>query len=402
MTSAYPLATIRASFPALRTGSALFDGPGGTQTPAVVADAIRDAMLTSVSQRGRNNYSEQAADRIVVEARRAMGDFLNVDPDAVVFGRSATQIAFDIGIALAKDLTADDEIAISRLDHDANVRPWVNAAELSGATVRWIDFDPVTGDLTVDHVREAVSDKTKLVAITAASNLFGTRPNIPAISEIVHSVGALLYVDVVAYAAHHLVDYEALGADFVMCSPYKFCGPHIGVLGARTEVLEPLRPNKVKPGTMKIPERFELGTLPYEALAGVRATVEFIANLVPSEGTRRERLAHSYKVLDEYESQLFDHLVEGLTAIPRVVRISSPASAVPTMLFRIDGVPVAEVCRLLGEVDVAAMGGTFYSKEAEDHAQLGEGGVRVGLAPYSSVEDVDRLITAVKDIASSL
>lgn len=398
MSSTYPLSRIRQQFPALRTGSALFDAPGGTQTPMRVAQAIHDAMLSPVSQRGRNNYSEQNADRIVRGARAAMGDLLNVDPQAVFFGRSATQITFDVARAIARRLSPGDEIVASRLDHDANVRPWVLAAELSGATLRWIDFDRETGDLTVDDVQRVLTERTRLVAVTAASNLYGTAPDIAAIAAAVHAVGAEIYVDAVAYTAHELVDVSALGADYIVCSPYKFCGPHIGVLGSSVEKLEALVPDKLRPSTMQVPERFELGTLPYEFLAGVTETVEFLADVIPGDGTRRERLSRSYAAIAEHEDALFEQLVAGLAAIDGVERVGAPRTHVPTVLFRVPGLTTAEVCAALGRADVAVMGGSFYAIEAEDWAALGDGAVRAGIAPYTSSEDVDRLLTAIRSL----
>ena len=399
MISSYPLSQIRQQFPALRTGGALFDGPGGTQTPTAVADAIRDTMVSPVSQRGRNNHGEQTADRIVRAGRQAIGDLLNVDPRAVFFGRSATQITFDVARAIARNLTSEHEIVASRLDHDANVRPWVMAATLSGATLRWIDFDRETGDLTVEDVRRVLSDRTKIVAVTAASNLYGTAPDIAAISEAVHAVGADIYVDAVAYTAHELVDATALGADYIVCSPYKFCGPHIGVLGSSVEKLEALVPDKLRPSTMQVPERFELGTLPYEFIAGVTATVDFLAGIIPGNGSRRERLARSYAAVKQHEEALFDRLIAGLTSIPGVDRVGDPKNHVPTALFRINGWTVADACAELGRADIAVMGGSFYASEAEDWADLGEGAIRAGIAPYTSIEDVDHLIHNVRLLA---
>lgn len=401
MSLSYPISEIRSQFPALRNGNAFFDAPGGTQTPVRVADAIRDAMVSAVSQRGRNNFSEQGADRIVLGARRAMADLLGADPRAVFFGRSATQITFDMARAFARKLGPGDEIVASRLDHDANVRPWVDAAEASGATLRWIDFDPTTGDLGPADVERALGPRTRIVALTAASNLFGTAPDIPAIAELVHAVGAELYVDAVAYAAHEFIDMEALGADYIVCSPYKFCGPHLGVLASSVEKLEALHPYKLRPSTMQVPERFELGTLPYEALAGVTAAVDFLAGLMPSEGTRRERLRISYAALHDYENRLFDRLLEGLAKLPAVRRIGSPRAHVPTVLFTVEGMKSGDVAAALGGHDVACMSGTFYSVEAEDWAGLGsDGAVRAGIAPYTSVDDIDKLLAALAAITA--
>lgn len=358
-------------------------------------------MVTSVSQRGRNNYSEQAADRIVMAARRAMADFLNVEADAVVFGRSATQINFDMARAIGRALVPGDEIVVSRLDHDANIRPWVIAAEANDLTVRWIDFDKRSGELRPEHVREALSERSRLVAVTGASNFLGTKPDIPAIAAEAHRVGAELYLDAVAYAAHELVDFAQLGVDYVVCSPYKFCGPHLGVLGSTVERLSGLVPDKLRPSTMRVPNRFELGTLPYEALAGVAETVEFLADLTVGPGSRRERLERSYRALAAHESALFDELLKGIEQTAGVRRIGSPGSCVPTVLFAVDGRTPEQTCRELGARDVAVMGGSFYAIEAAEFAGLGEGGVRAGIAPYTNAEDVARLLEAVADLSPS-
>lgn len=395
----YPVSAVRAQFPSLRAGSALFDGPGGTQVPERVADAIRDALLAPVSQRGMHNFFSRGADRLVNAARAAMGDFMNVAPECVVFGRSATQITFDLAVAIGDLIHAGDEIVLSRLDHDANVAPWVEVAAARGAEIRWIDFDRDTGDILLDDVARVLTSRTRLVALTAASNLFGTRPDIAAVAELVHEAGALFYVDAVAYAAHHLIDFERMGADFVVCSSYKFCGPHLGILGARAGMLERLHPRKLRASTEQVPERFELGTLPYELLAGVTATVDFLADLAPSAGTRRERLVHSYDALHRHESELLDTLLAGLSDLSGVHRLGSPTTSTPTVLFTIEGVSVEEACRLLGDREIAVGGGLFYAHEAARWADLGEGGIRVGLAPYSTVDDIERLLAGVRELA---
>lgn len=401
MSFVYPIADIRRQFPALRNGNAFFDSPGGTQTPTRVADAIHHAMVSPVSQRGRGNFSEANADRIVVGAREAMADLLGADPSAVFFGRSATQINFDMARAFARQLSAHHEIVVSRLDHDANVRPWVDAAAASGAALRWIDFDPTTGDLTPADVEKVLTDRTRIVAVTAASNLFGTAPDIPGIAELVHGVGAELYVDAVAYAAHEFIDLEALGADYIVCSPYKFCGPHIGVLASNVEKLEGLQPYKLRPSTMRVPERFELGTLPYEVLSGITEAVNFLAGLIPTEGTRRAQIRESYAALRQHEMMLFDRMIEGFSQLPAVTRVGAPRKHIPTALFNVEGLRPGEVAAALGDRDVACMHGTFYSIEAEEWADLGnDGAVRAGVAPYTSIEDVDRLLWALSDITS--
>lgn len=285
----YDIAAIRSHFPALAAGIAHFDGPGGTQTPEPVIRAIADAMAQPLSNRGQVTLGERNAEALVTGARRAMADLLGASPSGIVFGRSATQLTYDVARTLAKTWSPGDEVVVTRLDHDANIRPWVQ----SGATVRWAEFDPETGELTVDAIRSVLSERTRLVAVTAASNLIGTRPDIPAIARAAHEVGALVHVDGVHHTAHALVDVGALGADFFVCSPYKFLGPHHGVLAARPELLETLRPDKLLPSTDAVPERFELGTLPYEFLAGTTAAVDFLAERLdrrpPAPGGAAER-----------------------------------------------------------------------------------------------------------------
>ena len=276
--TAYDVARFRAHFPALTDGAAHFDGPGGSQTPDVVGLAMSQTLTGPLSNRGRMTVAERNADRAVSEGRAALADFLNADPRGVIFGRSMTALTFELARAMAKDWRPGDEIVVTRLDHDGNVRPWVIAAEAVGVHVRWVGFDGTTGELDPGAVAAQLSPRTRLVAVTAASNLIGTRPDLPAIAEAVHASGAWLYVDAVHLAPHTLVDMAALGADLLACSPYKFLGPHCGVVAGRPELLEGLRPDKLVPSSDTVPERFELGTLPYELLAGTTAAVDFIAD----------------------------------------------------------------------------------------------------------------------------
>ena len=287
-------ARVRAAFPALSDtgdGTAYFDGPGGSQVPAVVARAVADAMTSGLSNRGTVTASERRAEAIVVEARSALGDLLGSDPRGVVLGRSMTQLTFDVARTLADDWGPGDEVIVTRLDHDANLRPWITWAERAGATVKRLGFDPVTAEL--DDITPLLTDRTRLVAVTAASNLFGTRPDVRAVADAAHASGALVYVDAVHLTPHAVVDRAALGADFVACSPYKFFGPHLGAVAADPALLELLRPNKLLPSSDLVPERFELGTLPYELLAGVGAAVDFIADLAPGAAMRPVATASS-------------------------------------------------------------------------------------------------------------
>ncbi|MEO9237200.1 MAG: cysteine desulfurase-like protein, partial [Jatrophihabitantaceae bacterium] len=314
----FDVAAVRAQFPALAAGAAHFDGPGGSQTPEPVIRAVTDTLRSPIAVRGSVTGAERNAESRVQAGRAAMADLLGADPAGIIFGRSMTQLTFDLARTLAKTWTAGDEVVVSRLDHDANIRPWVLAAEAVGATVRWIDFDPDTSELIVADVLAQLSERTRLVALTGASNLIGTRPDLAAIAEQVHAHDALLFVDGVHLAAHAGIDLAGLGADFLACSPYKFFGPHCGVLAAAPQLLEQLRPDKLVPSTDAVPERFELGTLPYELLAGTAAAVDFIAGLVDTTGSRRERVLASLRLAAEHEQNQLRRIEQRLAEIDMI------------------------------------------------------------------------------------
>lgn len=402
----YDVDALRARIPALRAGVAHFDGPGGTQTPAPVIEAITDALSRPLSVRGSVTPGEINAETIVRDFRQAMADLLGAEAAGIVVGRSATQLTYDFSRILAASWAPGDEIVVSRLDHDANIRPWVHAAERTGAVVRWADFDPATGELPAESVGALLTDRTRLVAVTAASNLLGTRPDVAAIADQVHQAGALLYVDGVHFAAHALVDVEELGADFFVCSPYKFFGPHHGVLAASASLLETLRPDKLAPSTDAVPERFELGTLPYEALAGTRAAVDFLADLAdPAPGTtdttgdgrdRRDRLRSAYAAIEEHETPLRETLEEALSQLDGVTRRSRAALRTPTMLLTFDNRDATDAYHFLARSRIHAPAGSFYALEASRRLGLGDtGGLRVGLSPYNNADDVERLVTGL-------
>lgn len=399
----YDVDRLRARMPALADGTAYFDGPGGTQTPDIVAAAVAGALMGGLSNRGRTTQAERNADDITLAARMAGADLVNADPAGIVFGRSMTEMTFQVARTLAKEWGPGDEVIVTRLDHDGNIRPWVTYAERSGATVKWADFDPRTGALTVDDVASLITDNTRVVAVTGASNLLGTRPDVAAIGEAVAQTDALYYVDGVHLTAHAPIDMRMIGADFYICSPYKFLGPHLGMLAASPALLETLHPDKLRPATEQVPERFELGTLPYELLAGVTAAIDVLADLVPGdEGvlSRRERLVRSMTVLEEYEDELRDHMRAGLESIAGVHSYGHAAVRTPTELFSVDGVASEAVYRGLAERGVNAPAGSFYALEASEWIGLGAGGaVRAGLAPYTNLADVDRLLAGVAEIA---
>ncbi len=391
---------VRADFPALQAGLAFFDAPGGTQTPTPVIEAISRTLAGPLSNRGPGNLAQRNAEAVVQAARRAIADLTGGVPGGVVFGRSATQLTFDFARTLSRSWGPGDEVVVSRLDHDANIRPWVLAAEQRGASIRWVDFDPTTGELDPAAVAAVLSDRTRLVALTAASNLIGTEPDVAAVAAAVHGVGALLWVDGVHYAAHTFVDVAALGCDFFVCSPYKFFGPHHGALVADPDLLAGLQPDKLLPSSDAVPERFELGTLPYEVLAAAAAAVDYLAGLAGSDPSapRRDRIAAALAAADEHEFRLVGRIEEGLDALG-ATRYSRARRRTSTLLFDLPRTAAPDVTAALAAQGVNAPAGHFYAVEASRHLGLADrGAVRVGLAPYNDDADVDRLLAGLASL----
>ena len=380
---------LRRSFPALASGLARFDGPGGSLVPAPVIEAVAGAMASGMCQRGSVAPPDRLTEETTSGARAAVGRLLGADPAGVVFGRSMTALTFDLARTLAAGWGPGDEVVVTRLDHDANIRPWVVAAERAGATVRWLGFDPATAEL--DDVRPLLGDRTRLVAVTGASNLLGTRPDVPSVVAAAHEAGALVHLDAVHLVPHAPVDLAALGADFLACSPYKFFGPHLGVLAASPELLATLHPDKLLPSSDAAPERFELGTLPYELLAGVSAAVAFV-----------ESIEGGMAAVEAHEARLLATLLDGLGDLPGVTVHGRPARRTPTVLLTVDGVEPVEVQRRLAADGVVAPAGSFYAIEASRHVGLGDtGGVRVGLSAYTDAHDVERLLAALSSVGGA-
>lgn len=398
----FDVARIRARMPALASGVAFFDGPGGTQLPDVVADAMRTAMTEPLSNRGTMTQSERNAESIVLGSRLAAADLLGCDPAGVVFSRSMTEATFMVARTLANDWGPGDRVVVTDLDHDANVRPWVTYAEKAGAEVAWARLDPTTGELPTSHIVDQITDNTRLVAVTGASNVVGTRPDLPAIAEAAHAVNALFFVDGVHLTAHAPIDVEQIGADFYACSAYKFLGPHLGIVAASRALWESLHPDKLAPSTEQVPERFELGTLPYELLAGLAAAVDVLADLVPggeTSMTRRDRLVRSMTALAQHEDRLHARLRSALEDLPGITMYAHARRRTPTEFFTFDGWDSAEVAHRLADKQINAPAGSFYAYEPCRSLGLGSGGaIRAGLAPYTDESDVDRLIAALRDI----
>jgi cysteine desulfurase family protein (TIGR01976 family) len=402
---AYDVGAFRALFPSLESGIAHFDGPGGTQTPQPVADAVARTLAGPLSNRGRAIASERNADDAVAAFRSAVADLTGGDPRGVVHGRSATQLAYDFARHLGRGWSGADEVVVTRLDHDSNVRPWIQAAEHAGATIRWIDFDPASGELDLASARSAITPATRLVAVTGASNLIGTKPPVRRVADLAHAAGALVWVDGVHLAAHALVDVAALGADVLVCSPYKFLGPHCAALVADPALLESIRIEKLAPSTDAVPERFEYGTLPYELMAGVAAAVDVLADLGGADPAlpRRERLGRSFAALHEHEARLLERLETGLRAHgDAVVLHSRAADRTPTQTITFRDRSTADAAAFLTERGLALGSSDFYAYEAAIRLGLpDQAGLRMGIAPYTTEHEVDRLLAGIRDFLES-
>ena len=398
----YDVNKIRSHFPSLNTGLAFFCGPGGSQVPDVVGAAIAAAITKPISNRNTNTESEKNAEEIVLGFRQAVGDLIDVDPRGVVYGRSWTQLSYDFSRTLAKNWGPGDEVVVSRLDHDSNVRPWIQAAEAVGATVRWAEIDLETTELTVAAVEAVLSSKTKLVAVTGAGNTLGTRPDLKAIGVAVHKVGALFYVDGVHLTPHAAISAKEIGADFFGLSFYKLMGPHCAALAASPALLETLNNDKLLPATSAVPERFEFGTLPYELMAGCIAAIDFIAEMAPGNGTtRREKIVNSMNALEKYEDGLLEYLESSVKALPGVVMYGHAKHRTPTIYFSCTGHSSADIYAAMASKGVTLPASNFYALEVSRKLGLGDtGALRAGLAPYSIKDDVDRLVGGLKEILS--
>lgn len=395
----YQVEQIRKDFPSLDTGLAYFDGPGGSQVPKSVADAIAKAISQPSSNRGTTTASEQNAEDCVVGYRSAVADLLNCDPKGVIYGRSWTQLTYDFSRTLAKSWSKGDEIIISELDHDSNIRPWIQAATAKGVEVKWAKVNTQTAELETSAVTDLLTAKTKFVAVTGASNTLGTRPDIEGIGKAVKANGSLFLVDGVHLTPHAVIDFKSMPADFFGFSSYKILGPHCASFVADPATLEGLDNDKLLPSTMSVPERFEFGTLPYELMAGVSAAIDYVANLDRSaSGSRREKIVKSLTALEEYESELFEYMNTGLSKLPGVSIYSKAKNHTPTAYFNFAGVTPADVYKFMATKKVNLPAHNFYALEVSRALGLGDtGAIRAGLAPYSTKDDVDRLLSGLKE-----
>jgi cysteine desulfurase family protein (TIGR01976 family) len=398
----FEVSKVRDCYPALADGYAYLDGAAGTQTPTTVIDAIAGAYVAGLSNSGGVFPSSARSDSITAGCRAAVADLVGGEPDGVILGPNMTTLTYRLAAALADTWAEGDEVIVTRLDHDANVRPWVQAAKRAGAVVRWACPDPVTGELPVDQYVGLLTDRTRLVAVTAASNLIGTRPDVPAITAMARQAGALSYVDGVHATPHGPVDVAALGSDFYVTSAYKWSGPHIGAAIAAPALLETLRPDKLVPSPDEVPDRFELGTPPFADQAGVTAAVEHLAALDQSAtGSRRERILTSMASVEAYELSLFSVLLGGLDAIEHVTTYGKAARRTATAYFTVAGRRPDEVAAYLAERKINVWSGDNYAWELTGVLGIRETGcaVRAGLVHYNDESDVARLLEAVADLA---
>ncbi|HEY8104839.1 MAG TPA: cysteine desulfurase-like protein [Gemmatimonadales bacterium] len=402
--SAASVENIRARFPALarRHGGhpvAYFDGPGGTQVPTDVVDAMADYLLHHNANTHWHYPSSEETDRIIGEARAAVADFLNGTPGEVAFGANMTTLTFHLARALGRGWGPADEIVVTELDHHANVAPWRALERERGVTVRSIPFRPETGQLEWPELERALGPRTRLLAIGGASNALGTVNDVAAAAALAERVGAITFMDAVHYAPHVLADVRALGVDFLACSAYKFYGPHVGILWGRRERLEPLDVPKLDPAPSSMPEKLETGTQNHEGIAGIRAAVDFLASLAPPGPSRRERLAAAFSTLHRRGEELFRRLWDGLGEIPGVRRFGPPPGLprTPTVSFVVEGRTSTDVARACAERGVFVSNGDFYATTVVERLGYGrEGLVRAGCACYTTEEEIERLLEAVR------
>jgi cysteine desulfurase family protein (TIGR01976 family) len=392
------VARVRGLFPGLSDGLVHAEGPGGALVPESVVRAVSQAMRVPIANRGGVFASSARAEQLVSGARSAIADLVGGIPSGVVLGPNLTSLTYSVARALGKHWGRGDEIVVSRLDHDANIRPWLQIADELGMVVKWAEVDIETGELPDWQYDELLTDRTRLVAVTAASNAIGTCPDVAAIAERAHRAGALVHVDAAHAAPHMRLDLTEMDADFLALSVSKWGGPHVGAVVADPGLLDELRPDKLVPAPDRVPDRFEQGTPPFELYAGIAASVDHLGALCPdATGTRRERLAVSLAAVSRYEDTLFGRLDGALRSMAHVQVLGSPQYRTPTLSFTVSRMRPRQVAGELARRGVCAWDGDFYSRELFDAIGVNEtgGAVRLGLMHYNTVDEVDHLIDSV-------
>lgn len=393
---AYDVARVRALYPALQGDTVFLDGAAGTQSPSSVIEAVADAYRLGTSNAGGCFAASERADGYVAAARSAVTDLVNgPDPRGVVLGPNMTTLTYRIAQAVADGWRPGDNVVVSRLDHDANVRPWVQWAGRAGVDVRWAEVDIATGELPAEQYAQLVDDRTRLVAVTAASNVLGTRPDVRAITDAAHAAGALAYVDGVHATSHGLVDVVGLGADFYATSAYKWDGPHVGCFVADPALWEGLRPLKLASSSDEVPDRFEWGTPSFHNYAGVAAAVDHLAALDPAAtGSRRERIVTSLTASEERETALFSRMLSALEGDDRITLYGSPKHRTATVYFRFGDQTPEQTATRLAAARINVWHGHNYAWEVTGALGIRDSGsaVRASLAHYSDDADVDRFL----------
>lgn len=411
--SALDISWVRSQFPSLAQTvnghpAVFFDGPGGTQVPLRVIDAIADYLRRDNANAGGAFATSRHTDAIIASARGAMGDFLNCAPDEVVFGPNMTTLTFAMSRAIGRELSAGDEILLTHLDHDANVSPW-RALEERGVTIRMVDINEADCTLDLDDLRRKLSNRAKLIAVGLASNAVGTINPVAEIIRLAHQHGALAYIDAVHYAPHGSVDVRALDCDFLACSTYKFFGPHMGVLYGKREHLARLHPYKVRALSNAVPVRWEWGTLNHECIAGITACVGYIADLGcrsnPAVVDRRAAILAAYDAIQLHERTLLEALIGGLQEIPglKIYGIVDPSrfdQRCPTLAIRIAGHTPLELATKLGERGFFTWDGNYFAINLTECLDVEKDGgfLRIGLVHYNTMEEVERLLAALPGI----
>jgi cysteine desulfurase family protein (TIGR01976 family) len=411
--NALDLAWVRSQFPALSQTfkghpATFLDGPGGTQVPQRVIEAVSDYLKRNNANTGGAYTTSRHTDAMIAGARSAMADFLSCDPEEVVFGPNMTSLTFAVSRSMGRELGPGDEIVLTQLDHDANISPW-RALEERGVNIRMAEIREDDCTLDMEDLRRKITKRTKLVAVGYASNAVGTINPVEEIIRLAHERGAMAYVDAVHYAPHGPIDVRALDCDFLVCSTYKFFGPHMGVLYGKREHLKRLEPYKVRANTNAIPNRWEWGTLNHECIAGVAACVDYLVDLGrhvnSSASTRREAVLAAYDVIQKHERGLMESLIRGLLAIPglKLYGISDPKrfdQRCPTLAVRIKGHTPLELATRLGEFGFFTWDGNYYALNLTERLDVEKDGgfLRIGLAHYNTADEVDRFVTALRKI----